>query len=358
MTQTLSAGKYRHLTTLADRRGVFKMLAVDQRPPIFAALAKHGDRQPGEVRYDEVRDIKLLLTKVLAPESSAVLVDPVWTHPHALSEIPGSVGLVSTLEDYAFELRGGERFSSPIEGWSVKKIKRAGAGGVKLLVWHRPDVRQETQAHQDAFVQQVGDECRARDIPFVLELLVYPFPGEVVDSLEYAQAKPRLVLASVRYYSDERFGVDVLKLEFPAELKYAREFASGAFDGRRRKAAYTLDEIRGFLKEMHGVTNVPWVLLSAGVGPLEFALDLELAFGIGASGFLAGRAVWLDALDAYPNLAEVERRLREKSLPYLRQLSALADTASPWTHHPRYEGEIRLEGLADDWYEHYALKGS
>ncbi len=351
----LSAGKYRHLRSLADENGIFKMIAVDQRPPIFQALAKHGNRAVSEVRYEEVADIKTLLTQVLAPECSAILVDPVWTHPRALQYIPGQTGLISTLEDYSFELKDGERWSYPIEGWSVKKIKRSGAAGVKLLAWHRPDVRPATQLHQDAFVQAVGEECRVRDIPFILELLIYPFVAEVPDSPEYAAKKPQLVLDSVRYYADERFGVDLLKLEFPADLKYCREFSAGAFDGRARESVYSLAEVETFLHDLHAVCNVPWVMLSAGVGPHEFSLNLELAFRAGASGFLAGRAVWLDALDSYPNLHEIERRLRKHSLPYLRQISAMADAATPWTMHPRYAGKVQLQAASEHWYKEYSL---
>ena len=239
MSGVLSAGKYRSLMTLADEGGIFKMIAVDQRPPIFNALAKHGNRDPKEVEYDEVRDIKTLLVKVLAPEASAVLLDPVWTHPHALKHIPGRVGLLSTLEGYAFEVKGGERYSSPIADWSIKKIKRSAGQAVKVLAWHRPDVSEANQKHQDEFIKTVGDECRMRDIPFVLELLIYPFEGEAADSVEYARNKPERVLESVRYYSDDKFGVDLLKLEFPADLKHTKEFAGGAFGGGARDAAYS-----------------------------------------------------------------------------------------------------------------------
>lgn len=353
MSPTLSAGKYRGLMTLADDRGVFKMIAVDQRPPIFNALAKHGNRRPEEIAYDEVASIKTLLTKTLAPEATAVLVDPVWTHPHALQHIPGRVGLLSTLEGYDFEVKDGERSSKAIKNWSVKKIKRSGAAGVKVLAWHRPDIREDTQVHQDGFIRDVGDECRLRDIPFILELLIYPKPGEDPDSLEYALAKPQRVLESVRYYADDAFGVDLLKLEFPADLKRTVEFAGGAFGGKAREAAYTLEEVKGYLKALHEITNVPWVLLSAGVGPREFALNLDLAFEAGACGFLAGRAVWLDALDTYPDLKAVETRLREKSLPYLRQISGLADAATPWAQHRRYGGKVELGGASPSWAEDY-----
>ena len=350
---TLPAGTLRALRALADDSGRFGMIAVDQRPPIFAALARYGNRSPDDVGYDEVAAVKGALVEVLAPEASAVLLDPVWSHPHHLTLVPGRVGLLSTLEDYAFTLEDGERRSHAIPGWSVEKIKRSGAQGVKVLAWDRPDVSAETRDHQDAFVEAAGQACRAVELPFVLELLLYPTHDEDPDSADYARAKPQRVLDSVRHFADARFGVDLFKLEFPADLKATSEFAAGAFDGRRRDAVYDLDEVRGYLAELDVAASAPWVLLSAGVGPHEFAFDVELACLAGASGFLAGRAVWYDALEAYPDLDAVRDRLRRVSLPYLRSLRAIAQRGRPWTEHRRFGGGIAVEGAGPTWYEAY-----
>lgn len=349
----LGAGTLRGLMSLAGPTGRFSMVATDQRPPLFRALARHGDRDPDEVGYDEMSAIKTLLTDVLAPAASAILIDPVWTHPHALSLVPGSTGLLSTLEGYDFELRDGERYSHPIEGWSVAKIRRAGAQGVKVLAWHRPDVSSAAQEHQDAFVRAVGEACRTHDIPFVFELLIYPFDGEDDTSAEWAAAKPRRVIDSVAHYADDAFGIDLLKLQFPAELMRTREYAGGAFDGVARDAVYDLAEVAAYLEELDAAAQVPWVLLSAGVGPREFAANLDLAVTAGASGFLAGRAVWMDALDPYPDLEAVRERLVRHSLPYLRQLAAIADRGIPWTAHRRYGGAPRVAGVGPDWSRRY-----
>ena len=349
----LPAGIVRGLSALADDAGHFAMIAVDQRPPIFAALARHGNRQPADVEYEEVAAVKGVLLEVLAPAASAVLLDPVWAHPHHLTKVPGRVGLLSTLEDHDFALIGGERRSQAIAGWDVSKIKRCGAQAVKLLAWDRPDVSTATRDHQDAFVAAVGQACCEHEIPFVLELLLYPLPGEDPSGSDYARAKPSRVVASVRHYGDPRFHVDLFKLEFPAELKATEEFAAGAFDGRRRDAVYGLDEVRGFLTELDSASPVPWVLLSAGVGPHEFAFNVELSCLAGASGFLAGRAVWYDALEAYPDLAAIRERLRRVSLPYLEALRAIAQRGRPWTAHRRFEGGIMVEGAGPHWFSEY-----
>jgi tagatose 1,6-diphosphate aldolase len=351
--ERLSAGKLRAMMTLADDDGVFRMVAVDQRPPLFQALARAGDRDPQSLGFREVADAKALLTRVLAPEAGAILVDPVWTHATALASVPGSTALISTLEDYGFDAVEGERRSRLIEGWSVASIKRAGASGVKLLAWYRPDASEATRAHQERLVEEVGDACREHDIPFVLELLVYPLPGEDPASPDYQALRPERVLGSVRRFAEPRFGVDVFKLEFPADLKHCRGYHGGAFDGRERPALYTLDEVRATLAELDEACPAPWVLLSAGVGPAEFEADLELAFAAGASGFLAGRAVWLEALGAYPDVAAVEQRLRSRALPYLRAISARADGALPWHEHRRFGGAPQMEDGGEGWHRRY-----
>ena len=67
-------------------------------------------------------------------------------------------------------------------------------------------------------------------------------------------------------------------------------------------------------------------MLSAGVALEDFPRGVEAACRGGASGFLAGRAIWRDALVEDP-----EPALRERSVPRLRDLAALVDyVARPW----------------------------
>ncbi len=349
----LSAGKLRALASFADDGGRFTMLAVDQRPPIFAAVARHGDRDPATVPYDEVAAVKGKLLEVLAPHATAALIDPVWSHPGHVLQVPGRVGLLSTLEEHAFDVVDGERRSRTIEGWSVAQIRRTGALGVKLLVWHRPDLSAAAHEHQDALVESVGRACAEHDLAFVLELLTYPLPGEDPEGDAYARSKPASVLGSLRRYADPRFGVDLMKLEFPVDLARVDGFHAGALDGVVRSPIFDRDEVDGWLAELDAASPVPWVLLSAGVGPRAFALAVDLAVNAGASGILAGRAVWYDALAAYPDLGEVEHRLRTHSVPYLHELAALVERATPWFDHRRFGGHPRVADASPTWFRGY-----
>jgi tagatose 1,6-diphosphate aldolase len=350
---TLSAGKLRALTTLADDGGRFTMVAVDQRPPIFAALARHGDRDPAAVTYDEVAAVKGALVEVLAPHATAVLLDPVWTHPHHLRAVPGRVGLISTLEDYGFERVEGERRSHTIPGWSVGQIRRSGAMGVKLLAWHRPDLSRRDARPPGRLRGSGGASLRRARPPLRPRTAGLPPPrrGPVVGGVRPGQARPRRRFA--RHFADPRFRVDLMKLEFPVDLKRVEGFHAGALDGQQRAAVHDLDETRGWLRALDAASPVPWVLLSAGVGPREFALAVELAVEAGASGVLAGRAVWYDALSAYPDLEAVKARLHARSVPYLKQVRAIVEGGTPWHAHRRYGGAPRVAGASPTWYEAY-----
>lgn len=352
---TMSAGKLRGMARLSDRDGRFRMVAVDQRPPLFRALARARGVSESELSWEEVADAKALLVKELGPHAGAVLVDPVWAQPRALLDLPGDVAMLSTLEGYDFEVVAGERRSRAIAGWSVAKARRSGADAIKLLAWHRPDLSEATRRHQDSFVRDAADACRRHDLPFVLELIDYPLPGESPSDEGWLRSKGQRVLGSLRRYADASFGVDLFKLELPFAVHQIREVAAGALDGVARQPLLDRNEAEALLAEMDAASPVPWVLLSAGVGPSAFEYAVELAAGAGASGFLAGRALWLSALDAWPDREAVARSLRERSLPLMRRLAARVEEATPWTAHRRFGSDgPRLASAGPDWFEKYA----
>src|SRR5207237_1924103 len=102
--------------------------------------------------------------------------------------------------------------------WSVAKIKRLGADGVKLMLFYRPDADPAVNAEQQALVERVGAECRAHDLAFLLEPLVYPFAGAANATHDYVEdgtKRPELVIDTVREFRAERYGVDIFKLETP-----------------------------------------------------------------------------------------------------------------------------------------------
>ena len=81
------------------------------------------------------------------------------------------------------------------------------------MAWYRPDAGGEVLTHQKNFVRQIGEECIRYDIPFLLELLVYPFHDENGELLK--QNKSEWVLESVREFAKPEYTVYLFKLENP-----------------------------------------------------------------------------------------------------------------------------------------------
>lgn len=318
----LTPGKLWGLRRMADANGVFKMTAVDQRPPIKDPIAAHlgVDQAP----WDEVARFKGLLVETLQEQSTAMLLDPHYAIPYAIDRLSPTKGLVVTLEDSLFRETEGGRLSSDIDDWSVAKIKRMGGDAVKVLAWYRPDAAPEVCRVQQDYVKRIGEECARYDIPFLFELLVYPLARDADQTRDYVEMKGKKaddVLGSVEEFARPDYGVDVFKLESPVNAEDA--------DGSA--------EVQAVFDEMGRLAGRPWVMLSAGAGKPEFRKVLTHAFAAGASGFLAGRAIWLDAFRAYPDWDAIRIGLEGDARDYMADICAMADAdAADWRSHPCY----------------------
>jgi tagatose 1,6-diphosphate aldolase len=273
------------------------MLAVDQRPPLFD-LVSRALGKPKDAVAAEVGGLKGLLAEVLAEAVTGLLVDPFYGYPRVLPMLPRTTGLLLTLEDHRFETTAdGHRRSGLIRGWDVDAAIRAGAEAVKLLVWYRPEAPADVRAAQEALVRLIGDACAEADRPFVLELLPYPLPGESPDG--WARGLPDLSLALVEAFAAPSFRVDLYKLALPGIPGGVREWGG---------ALYGLRDLSDVMAHITKRLPAPWVLLSGGMPSDQFIESLELAAADGARGYLAGRAVWQRAVEAYPDVEAVRQR--------------------------------------------------
>jgi tagatose 1,6-diphosphate aldolase len=329
-------GKTRGLARLADADGHFRMVALDQRPPMFEAIAQAKKITRDQVAYADVTSAKRLLVEALAPHCSSMLFDPNFAVPAAIDLLPARCGLIMTLEEHRVEETAGGRKSRVIDNWSVGKIRAMGGDAVKVLAWYRPDADAGVLAHQQHFVRDIGEQCERNDIPYVLELLVYPFLGSANHTADYVESPgklPALVIDSVREFAKPEYGVDLMKLESPlaANSLPVRDGSAAA------KAAQRDFDAIGEICTEHGI---PWVLLSGGAAHDKFERVLEYAYAAGAGGFLAGRTIWLEAVRShFPDLADVSKALQEQSVTILNSLSKMTKArARSWqTHYPKFD---------------------
>ncbi len=307
----LSPGKAWGLRRMAGADGRFAMLAADQRPPIMNLVK--DKRRETEARFDDVAHVKELIVEHLAPEATAVLLDPIWAYKRCIPHVSPRQGLLLTLEDHAFKDTPEGRYSNEIADWSVDHIKRYGADGVKVLAWYRPDASKAALEHQARFIRKIGDDCRRNDICFLLEFLLYPLGGDV-GYAEDPKKYPEMVIESVQHFAGAEYGVDIFKLESPLPSKAlppAHEISAAA------KAAQKLFD------DLGAACGRPWVMLSAGASAADFSNVLKYAYRAGANGYLAGRAIWWDAMQAYPDVAAATAHLRTDSVPYMREINTL-----------------------------------
>ena len=354
----LTPGKLKGLIKLADSEGKFRMLAIDQRGSLQSMLAKAAGKNKEEIGYNDMALAKRLVTEYLSPYFSATLMDPQFGVSESLKYLYRHSALLIAREKSGTESAGyknNEKKTVLLNEWNIEKIKRAGADAAKLLLYYRTNNTEGVKESQENIVKKVGEECKKYDLPFVLEPVGYAFKDDEpsTDSPEFASKKPEIVLNIAKEFSKEEYGVDILKLEFPVNLKFVEEFHNGYFDGKQRKAVYTLKDAENACYEITKISRVPWVILSAGVDMEEFIYNVEIASKEGASGFLAGRAVWKNFTKYFPNESDMAAWLKTSGVANYYRLYEASKKAVPFYEHRQFGSfvGISIKDAGKDWYK-------
>jgi tagatose-1,6-bisphosphate aldolase len=298
---TVDLGIVRRLSRLATDDGFFDIAALDH-PENYLALL---DPDITRVSYETVVESKLELGAELARHASGLLLDPVYALGQAIATrtLPRDVGLVAPIEVLTYRPDappGWDTATRLRPKWTPEKMAKLGVDGVKLILFYRADLA-DTAAEQRKLVADLAAECRAWQLPLIVEPIWYPLPGEEPAVNQRADA----IVASAAEFT--LLGVDVLKMQYPGSAAACRDLDAAA--------------------------TVPWVLLSEGAGFDDFAVQMQVAAGAGASGYIAGRAVWGDAVGRTGALAAVGERLetlnavvRAHGRPWAERASAAAIT--------------------------------
>ena len=276
--------KQEKLKRLCDKNGIIGALAIDQRGALRRML---GEDTPVE----QLETFKVLVSKYLTKYATSILLDPElgWKAAEARDK---NAGLLVAYEKTGYDKTVPGRYPDLVENVSVQRLKANGADAAKVLLYIDVDEGRAVNDVKEAFIERIASECKAEDMPFFLELVSYD--AKVTDEKEYAKLKPRKVIEAMKLYSQERFGVDVLKVEVPVNMKYVEGFAEN-------EVLYTKEEAAAFYKEQSDATSLPFIFLSAGVSAQLFQDTLHFAKKSGSTfnGVLCGRATWAGATKAY-----------------------------------------------------------
>ncbi len=316
----LTPGKLKGMKNVSNDRGVISAAAMDQRGSLKKALGAYATDAGLE-------EFKVHVTEVLTKYASAILLDPEWGLPAARRRAPGS-GLLLAYEKTGYDKALPGRLPDLLDLWSAKRLKEAGADCVKILLYYTPYDDAKINDHKHAWTERIGDECKANDIPFFLELVGYK---EGVDEKgpEYAKLKPEVVAKSMEEFSKDRYNVDVLKVEIPVNLQYVE--GAKSFKGTK---AYTKAEALQHYKSAASATHKPFIYLSAGVSNSEFIEDLEFAAeaGVKFNGVLCGRATWKDGIPIFAEKGGAAFRawLETEGVKNIQNVNNALKAATPW----------------------------
>jgi tagatose 1,6-diphosphate aldolase len=320
----MTPGKLAGMKAVSNERGVIAAAAMDQRGSLKKALAKEKGSEVGD---GEMEEFKTLVTEVLTRHASAILLDPEWGLPASKRRAKGA-GLLLAYEKTGYDANTPGRLGDLLDHWSVRRLKESGADCLKILLYYTPFDSKDINDRKHAWVERIGDECRANDIPYFLEFVGY---DEGVDEkgVEYAKKKPSIVTGAMEEFTKDRYGVDVMKVEIPINMRYVE--GSSVSSGQH---AYSRKEAMDHFRRAADVATKPFIYLSAGVSNAEFTEGLELAAEAGTrfSGVLCGRATWKDGIAIYGKKGGGAFRawLESEGVKNIQNVNERLKPAHPW----------------------------
>jgi tagatose 1,6-diphosphate aldolase len=320
----ITPGKLAGMKAVSDNRGVIAAAAMDQRGSLKKALAKD---KGGDVGDRDMEEFKSLVTEVLTRHASAILLDPEWGIP-ASKRRAKDAGLLMAYEKTGYDTSGPGRLPDLLDQWSVRRLKEAGADCIKILLYYTPFDPKDINDRKHAWVERIGDECRSNDIPFFLEFVGYE-DGADEKGPDFAKKKPEIVAGSMAEFTKDRYGVDVMKVEVPINMKFVE--GAKVFGGQK---AYSKQEAMDHFRRSADVATKPFIYLSAGVSNAEFTESLELAAEAGTrfSGVLCGRATWKDGIPIYAKNggAAFKSWLESEGVKNIGNVNERLKPARPW----------------------------
>lgn len=281
------------------------MLAMDQRVSLENIFADAG-LEPTESVLDAFRTAAVT---ALAPHASAVLLDPGYvSRAPSPPPWPRDGALIVAADDLK-QAHGQPANDSELDHAAAAIALTHRATALKFLVIWDPG------RQNDGRVQIVRDFVTLAHEHGMLAIVEGIVIGDSTAGRD--RATPGELLAGAAALSRD---ADLYKGQVP--------FHAGETPG----------DVERLSIEMTATVPGPWVVLSTGVPPDRFAELMAASCRGGASGFLAGRAIWRSAVGQ----ADPAAHLAEEAAGRFAELAAIVDAeARPWS-------EASVAGLSTD----------
>lgn len=321
----MTPNKLSSLKKMSTDSGLIAALAIDQRGSLKKMLSDAANKPSNS---EDITKFKKLVSSELTPFASAILLDPEYGLPAANARSVDT-GLLVAYEKTGYDATEPGRIPDLLADWSVKRLKELGADSIKFLLYYDIDEDPKINEQKHAFIERIGSECAAEDLPFFCELVSYDADNDDVKGPAYAKVKPHKVIEMMKVFSDPRFQIDVLKVEVPVNMDYVEGFNDD------REIIYSRKEALSLFKAQSDATKLPYIFLSAGVSAQLFQDTLIFAHEAKAkfNGVLCGRATWRDGIEPFAKSGEQAGKnwldtIGKENIEQLNKI--LVQTASPW----------------------------
>ncbi|MCD2257015.1 tagatose 1,6-diphosphate aldolase [Agrilactobacillus fermenti] len=325
----ISRGKFEKLQQLSNDQGIIAALAIDQRGSMKRIMKAAAEKAGKTYNLDMVYEFKELVSKELTKYVSGILLDEELGFKGMKSKNPNS-GLIMSYEKTGYDVNTVGRYPELLQNESLDRLLAKGADAAKVLVYYNPNDPEEINDVKHAFLERLGNEGLAADIPLFVEIVTYDDKIPDAKSAEFAKEKPQLVLDSMKEFSKDKYHIDVIKAEVPVNWDFVEGYAK---DGVQ--PVYSQDEVAKIFKAANDEVNRPFIYLSGGVSAETFRSELTFAGKAGNhySGILGGRATWLDGVQVYADggKAALENWLQTQGKQNVSELNEILNKyATPW----------------------------
>jgi sulfofructosephosphate aldolase len=288
----LTTTERRALQRISTAEGTMLIVAADQRNSMKAVVQ---DAPETGISTAELAEIKGDLVQFLANHAPAVLLDPEVALPAIIDDgtLARDTALVVGMDSSGADVVGGLKYTNFVPGVTARRLRDLGGDVAKMLFYTRPDLQQD-DARLLRDLEQARSDCDREGLLLIVELLTYRLEDESAD--DYRAKFTDLVVDGAGLAVAH--GAKVLKLQYPGSAEGCRAVTDAA-------------------------GGAPWAVLSAGVDHETFIGQVRIAMEGGASGAMAGRSLWKDALSFDPTTRE--ELLTGRALPRLRELQEAVD---------------------------------
>ena len=326
----ISAGKYLSLKKMANEQGQFFIFGIEYQHNIGKAI--QDILQLNDLPDQAIRNLKDLVLRIVSPECTGIVVDPVYSLASAMMLISNRIGIGMTLDSGNYDREDSKQTNMITEltpNWNVNKTKRLGMNCAKISVNYDSKFDAIVLQRQRDLVRDIGRQCTNFDIALVVHLKV----GTDALRSAFSEADDKLAdyLRAIDIFAHSDYGADLLVVDLP--------YITSSLPDPRTGHHKQVTKMRETFAAIDNALSQAWVITNsdANSSTQDYKNLLGYAVEAGASGFLMGDALWHNDFSHFPNIPRMEDSLRANTVRLMQDFKDIfGSQVNPWYERSHY----------------------